>query len=85
MMELVITTEAKLKEIISDALDAQSKEAEKQSQEGRLVDRKEAANILGVSQSTIDNFRRNNLIRSYRIKGTVRFNSIELIEDFKKA
>ena len=53
----------------------------------RLLDKKEAANILGVSVSTIDNLRRDGFLTPTRFGKAVRFKLSDLYElaDKRKA
>lgn len=54
----------------------------------RLINKKEAAKLLGVSLSTIDNYRRKGILIPKKIHGVVRFRSSEVlkaIDELQKA
>ena len=82
-MELVVIPKSELEELLKSIISLNSKpkapikEAEIIE---NLLDKKQAAKLLNVSLATIDNYRRNGLIPSYRIGSAVRFKRSELIE-----
>ncbi|PTM11094.1 MAG: hypothetical protein DA408_14475 [Bacteroidetes bacterium] len=58
---------------------AERPEQEETEQE-RLLDKKQAAKVLGVSVSTIDNMRRDGFLTPYRFGKAVRFKLSDLYE-----
>ena len=50
--------------------------------DSELITKGIAAKMLGVSVSSIDNYRREGLIRSYRIGNNIRFKKSELLQAF---
>jgi len=74
--------------VLSDKLDALSAKLDALSEQGqghhqedepdRLLNKKEAANLLGVSVSTIDNMRRDGFLTPYRFGKAVRFRMSDL-------
>jgi excisionase family DNA binding protein len=85
-MEIVLTTRKDLKELLKEALlesKDSSRETDEESKEvEKLLTKKEAAELLSVSLATVDNYRRNGTIPSYRIGSAVRFKKNELIQAF---
>ncbi len=78
-MELIITTKDDLRRIILEAIKESSSEKPSSEPKELLIDKKEAAKILGVSVPTIDNYRRNGILPSYRFGNRVRFRYSEVI------
>lgn len=56
----------------------------KTTDEDEFLTRKEAADLVKVSVTTIDTWRRDGLINAYRINSRIRFSKAELIEAVKK-
>lgn len=68
-----------------EALEVKIDELREQGQQSeedpdRLINKKEAANLLGVSVSTIDNMRRDGFLIPYRFGKAVRFRLSDLDE-----
>lgn len=81
MESLIITTPTELKELITEAIKAipYSEPIITKEVDESLLDKKQAAKMLNVSLATIDNYRRNGMIPSYRIGSAVRFKKSELL------
>ena len=56
------------------------KPSDTNSQPERLINKKEAAKLLGVSLSTIDNYRRKGILIPKKISGVVRFKYSEVLQ-----
>lgn len=80
-MDLIITTQDDLRGLISDTIKELLPTAPAPTSEPKYLSKKSAAELLDVSISTIDNFRRKGFLRYHRILGTVRFLQHELLED----
>ena len=79
-MELIVISKEQLRECILEALQEKALETNQQSKEEILLDKKEVSNLLNVSESTIDNYRRQELLPSYRIGNKIWFKKDEVIE-----
>lgn len=84
IMQIILTTKEELKELFKDVLKEFKSDAKQELSDDPLIDKKEAAKILGVSVPTIDNYRRNGNIPSYRIGASVRFKKSEVIKAMTK-
>ncbi len=70
-----------LREIIKEELSTISRDS---SEDNTFLTRQEAADLLGVSLTTIDTYRKERVLRFYKPHGRVRFVKSEFIEDIKK-
>lgn len=78
-MELIITTQKELKSIIQEVIQDQQRQISKPETQEEFISKKEASKLLQVSTATIDNYRRNGILPSYRIGANVRFKRSEVI------
>jgi excisionase family DNA binding protein len=83
-MELVITTKTELKELISEAINSVSHNVKPNEDQPDLIDKIEVSKLLNISYSTVDNYRRKGLLKSYRIGNKVRFKRSEVIDSVTK-
>ena len=80
-MNFILITENELRKLLSEViLQCQDHTQESISSDGDLIDKKEAAQLLKVSLATVDNYRRNGILPSYRIGATIRFKRSEILE-----
>lgn len=82
MTEVILTSKQDLQELIKEVITGGSKEQVTTPilNEEAFLTKREASELLKVSTNTVDNYRRKNLIKSYKIGNNVRFKKTELIE-----
>lgn len=86
MTELVITTQEQLELIVAKSvnsaikaqLEAQTKPTPQASKDERLLSRKEAAKLLGVSLVTLNEWSKKGIVVGCRIASRVRYKKTEL-------
>lgn len=79
-MEIIVTTREDLKNLLTEILIAYKPIIPKiKTSEEEYITKKQAANFLQVSLATIDNYRRQGKIKSYKVGANVRFKKSELI------
>lgn len=79
---MILTTKEQIKELFAEIIKFEPEQVAKDSCQNNVdfLSKKDAANYLQVSTNTVDNYRRKNLIKSYKIGNNVRFKKSELIE-----
>lgn len=68
-----------VRDLRKDLIDLKQKKEEEAESSDRFITKKEAANILRCSQSTIDNYRRNGKLKSHKIGKSVLFHREDVI------
>lgn len=71
-----VLTEADLRRIVSEVVVQAIKETSQQPKKpepDRYLDKKEVAEMVGVSVSTVDNLRRHGVLKSYNVRRRVKF------------
>ena len=82
MADILLTTRQDLQALFTDVFGQITTHELKDSKqmEEIFLTKKEASDFLKVSPNTIDNYRKRNLIKSYKIGNNVRFKRSELME-----
>lgn len=87
-MELIITNESNLKDLIGNAIQEKLIEFShwletKKNDEDKTLTRKQAAQYLGVSLSTLDTWAKNGIIKSHGIGGKVFYKMSDINSSMK--